>query len=90
VASSQKSSGTLSGSPIYGARGFAASHSTTASTAADYVYFSFVTLATLGYGDLVPRTTLGRMLAVTEALVGQLYLVTVVALLVSNYRQSTR
>ena len=57
-------------------------------TAATYLYFSFVTLATVGYGDLVAQTSLGRMLSVTEALTGQLYLVTVVALLVSNYRQS--
>ena len=50
----------------------------------DYVYFSFVTLATVGYGDLTARLDLGRMLAVTEALLGQLYLVSIVALLVSN------
>ena len=50
----------------------------------DYLYFSYVTLATLGYGDLTPAADLSRMLAVTEALTGQLYLVTVVALLVSN------
>jgi hypothetical protein len=52
----------------------------------DYIYFSYITIATVGYGDLAPVTTLGRMLAVTEAITGQLYLVTVVALLVSNYR----
>jgi ion channel len=55
-------------------------------TSADFVYFSFVTLATVGYGDFVARSSLGHMLAVTEALGGQLYLVTVVALLVSNFR----
>ena len=48
------------------------------------LYFSYVTLATLGYGDYTPATTLGHTLAVTEALLGQLYLVTVVALLVGN------
>ena len=48
------------------------------------VYFSFVTLATLGYGDYTPGTDIGRTLAIVEALVGQLYLVTVVALLVSR------
>ena len=48
------------------------------------VYFSFVTLATLGYGDYTPGTDLGHALAIIEALVGQLYLVTVVALLVSR------
>ena len=50
----------------------------------DFVYFSFVTLATVGYGDLTSNIDAGRMLAVTEALLGQLYLVSVVALLVSN------
>jgi hypothetical protein len=55
-------------------------------TSADFVYFSFVTLSTVGYGDFVARSGLGHMLAVTEALGGQLYLVTVVALLVSNFR----
>jgi hypothetical protein len=47
-------------------------------------YFSFVTLATLGYGDFTPSGEVGRMLAVLEALAGQLYLVTVVALLVAR------
>lgn len=51
----------------------------------DYTYFSFVTLATVGYGDLVPGEGGARALAVVEALTGQLYLVTVVALLVSNF-----
>jgi hypothetical protein len=50
----------------------------------DFLYFSFVTLTTTGYGDLVAATDLGRMLAVTEALLGQLYLVSVVAVLAAN------
>jgi Ion channel len=54
-------------------------------TLKDYLYFSFVTLTTLGFGDLVPRGDLSRTLVVIEAMLGQLYLVTVVALLVSNY-----
>ena len=53
-------------------------------SAADRLYFSFVTLATLGYGDFTARGELGRLLSVVEALIGQLYLVTVVALLVAN------
>jgi hypothetical protein len=50
------------------------------------LYFSFVTLATLGYGDYTPAHELGRTLAIVEALFGQLYLVTVIALLVSRIR----
>jgi len=48
------------------------------------VYYSFITLCTVGYGDFVPYANLTRMVAVTEALVGQVYLVTIVALLVSQ------
>jgi hypothetical protein len=53
-------------------------------TRATRVYFSYVTLATLGYGDYTAAGDLGRTLAVVEALLGQLYLVTVLALLVSR------
>jgi hypothetical protein len=48
------------------------------------VYFSFVTLATVGYGDYTARTNFGHTLSVTEALLGQIYLVTVVATIVSR------
>ena len=48
----------------------------------DAIYFSFVTLATLGYGDLVPATPAMRGLAVFEAVIGQLYLALLVARLV--------
>ena len=56
----------------------------TRATVAHCIYFSFVTLATVGYGDLVARTDLGHTLSVFEALTGQIYLVTVVSLIVSN------
>jgi hypothetical protein len=56
----------------------------------DFVYFSYVTLATVGFGDVTPATDLGRMLAVTEALIGQLYLVSVVAIVVSNLGRTRR
>jgi hypothetical protein len=52
----------------------------------DFLYFSFGTLTTVGYGDLIAAQDVGRSLAITEALVGQIYLVTVVALIVSNLR----
>ena len=48
------------------------------------VYFSYVTLATLGYGDFTPATSLGRALSVFEAIFGSLYLVTVVAVVISR------
>ena len=57
---------------------------TNRATNTDLIYFSFSTMTTTGYGDLTAATSLGRALAVTEALVGQIYLVTVVALIVSN------
>lgn len=47
-------------------------------------YFSFSTLTTVGFGDLTARSDLGHTLAVLEALIGQLYLVTVVSVGVSN------
>jgi hypothetical protein len=52
---------------------------------ADGVYFSFVTLATLGYGDFLPKTELARGLAILEAVAGQLYLGVMVARLLSLY-----
>jgi voltage-gated potassium channel len=49
------------------------------------IYFSFVTLATLGYGDIVPRTDVARGLAIFEGVGGQLFLAVMVARLVSLY-----
>jgi hypothetical protein len=59
-----------------------ASHPPTASQA---LYFSVVTLATIGYGDIVPVNDLARALVVAEALIGQLYLVSIVAAVVGQY-----
>ena len=59
-------------------------------TDSEYMYFSFVTLATVGYGDLTPGNGVARALAVCEAMTGQLYLVTVIALVVSNLGRSRR
>lgn len=69
----------------WGSEPFFAQHVT--ATSADYLYFSYVTLTTVGYGDLTAAGGLGRALAVLEALLGQIYLVTIVALLVSNLRR---
>ena len=53
-------------------------------TVANCLYFSFTTLTTVGYGDLAARSDLGHTLCVFEMLIGQIYLVTVVSLIVSN------
>lgn len=51
---------------------------------ADLVYFSFVTLATIGYGDIAPVSLLARNLSILEAVMGQLYLVILISRLVSE------
>jgi hypothetical protein len=53
-------------------------------TISDYLYFSFATMTTVGYGDLTAATDVGRSMAIAEALAGQIYLVTVVAVIVGN------
>jgi hypothetical protein len=50
-----------------------------------YLYYSFITLSTLGYGDITPANGPAQALAYTEALVGQLYLTILVARLVGLY-----
>jgi Ion channel len=57
---------------------------TTDPGAGEYIYFSYTTLATIGFGDFTAATSLGRMVAVSEGLAGQLFLVSAVALLVGN------
>ena len=52
------------------------------STSRSFLYYSFVTLTTLGYGDITPVTSLARSLCILEAVIGQLYLVVQVAWLV--------
>lgn len=52
----------------------------------DYLFFSYTTLTTTGYGNLVPAGTVGQSFAVLEMLVGQVFLVTLVAGLVSLWR----
>lgn len=50
-----------------------------------HLYFSFVTLTTLGYGDILPLTEYAEMLVVLESVPGQFYLAVLVAGLVSSY-----
>jgi len=53
--------------------------------ASDYVYFSFIVLTTVGFGDLTPYTEAARSVVVLEALIGQIFLVTLVARLVTLF-----
>jgi ion channel len=73
---------TLTGQPFF--------VQTSTPTPSDYVYFSYTTLATIGYGDFTAASSMGRMIAVSEGLVGQLYLVSAVALLVGNIGRELR
>jgi Ion channel len=56
-------------------------------TQSQEIYYSFTTLTTTGYGDLTPILNVGRALSVLEMLIGQIYLVTVIGLLVGNLRR---
>jgi hypothetical protein len=55
-------------------------------TGSDFLFFSYTTLTTTGYGDLVPASQVGRMVSGLEMMLGQIFLVTLVAGLVSLWR----
>jgi len=57
---------------------------------ADMTYFSLVTLATVGYGDVLPATSTARMLAMIQAVTGQFYIAVVVAIFVGAYSSQRR
>jgi hypothetical protein len=56
----------------------------------DFVYFSFITMTTVGYGDLTPANGFPRTMAVFEALTGQIFLVVMVSRLVAMYTPKPR
>jgi voltage-gated potassium channel len=56
----------------------------------EFQYYSFVTITTLGYGDITPMTHAAKSFSVLEAVVGQLYVVVVIAWLVGNYVRQKR
>jgi voltage-gated potassium channel Kch len=56
----------------------------------DYVYFSLITLTTVGYGDITPAAEIAKRLVSVEALVGQMFLVTLVARLVTLWGRPLR
>ena len=59
-------------------------------TTAQCLFFSFTTLTTTGYGDLVPAANPGQSIAISEAIVGQLFLVTAMGKIVSSMRPRSR
>ena len=54
------------------------------------IYFSFVTLSTIGYGDITPASPVARMLSVTEAITGMFYMTVLIARLVAVYSRGPR
>jgi hypothetical protein len=74
--------GHVQSTPFFGAGG--------EGSVADDLFFSFVTLTTTGYGNLVPDGNPGQSIAVLEALIGQLFLVTAVAKLVNAWQPRRR
>ncbi len=61
----------------------------TAATKADFLYLSFVTMTTVGYGDVLPLSNAARSLAILEAVMGQLYLAVTIARLVGIQSSQT-
>lgn len=56
----------------------------------DFIYFGFVTLTTLGYGDIVPVSHLSRSMAILIAVTGQLYMTILIAMLVGKFLARTQ
>ncbi|MGH9248606.1 MAG: potassium channel family protein, partial [Acidimicrobiales bacterium] len=70
--------GSVQAGPFFGADG--------EGTVSQVLFFSFITLTTTGYGNLIPADNPGQSLAVLEALLGQLFLVTAVGKIVTAWR----
>ena len=51
----------------------------------DLIYFSFVTLTTLGFGDIAPQSVLGKNFVILEAAIGDIYIAVIVAIIVGRY-----
>jgi len=77
-----KAAGDLGSVPFYGTAG--------RGSLSQDLFFSFVTMTTVGYGDLVPAANPGQTLAVLEALIGQLFLVVAVGKIISSFQPRRR
>jgi hypothetical protein len=51
----------------------------------DYMYYGFITLSTLGYGDILPKMPIAKSLAILTTISGQFYIATIIAIIVSKY-----
>ena len=65
-------------------------HGDAAVSTSQMLYFCVITLSTVGFGDITPASSLAQGVTATEALIGQLYLVSVVAAVVSRYEPKRR
>jgi hypothetical protein len=61
-----------------------------ASKANDHIYYAFVTLTTVGYGDVVPKAPYAKSLAILAGVSGQMYVAIVIALLVGKFSSSAK
>jgi Ion channel len=62
----------------------------TVSHFSDYAYYGFVTLTTLGYGDVVPLTSAAKSISIFTAITGQLYIAIIIAALVAKYLNQSK
>jgi hypothetical protein len=69
---------------------FLFNHHHTNKLSIDMLYFSFTTLTTLGYGDITPVSYTAKMWAMTEAMMGVLFLAVMISRLVSHFDSNTK
>ncbi len=65
-------------------------HGSNTYSLSEYMYFSFVSFTTLGYGDVVPKTPYAKSLAMLAAVCGQIYLTVIIAMLVGKFLSHSR
>ena len=54
----------------------------------DFIYYTFVTISTLGYGDITPKQSIGQSLSILISVSGQLYMAIIIAMLVGKFSSS--